>query len=217
MAKPRNRRDRSLWRAIGTEKRGGPAWRRWLRERPTPVRRLAAIALVLGTAALNVALWRRADWALYPALRMSIAVMSFLLVAALLIRAALPAPGERPGGGRRDRHALLFTAFVLPVGLAALPPARAAPPPLDLWRSVAGCLLWGALMGLPVLGAVVAMDRARRPSRAALVACVALGSVAGNLALQLNCPVVDPAHLLFGHALLPALFAAVLLPWLARS
>ncbi len=198
----------------------GPAWRIWLRERSTGHRRLLVGVLFLLPVALNFLFFRRQDWFSYPALRMGIAVLGFFILASLILTATLVAPG-RPGAVSA-RGAILFTSFALPVGLAALPAARdvASPPELwsaAFWGSAGKCLLWGGLMGVPLLALLAAVDRAATLSRETVLLGIALAGVAGNLVLQVHCPVVDPGHLFWGHALLPAVLAVATLPLLLRG
>lgn len=180
----------------------------WWRSQPTGRRRALGLTVVLGSALAFGLLRPRPDLAVFPMPRMLALVGIYAVVGAL---ASLGALGSRRAPVVRPRlaWAALAVALVVSVGLAALPPAHSAHPAslggtgAALVPRALACLGVGAGVALPGLLVLGLGARATGHSlRAPWVLGAAAGALAGQLALQLHCPVVASGHRLLGHALL---------------
>jgi hypothetical protein len=173
-----------------------------LRDWPTPWRRLVVVMVALVLPGAAWALAPRADFQAYPAARMLLALGSLGAIASLLLVAA-QRPWQRPGLSPAAVMAGVGAALLAALGLAALPaahvllPHTAIPPDAGLWQHAWPCLRFGLCVALPVFGASHLL--ARETPYATWMAAAAAG-LAGNLALQLHCPITEPVHLLAGHA-----------------
>lgn len=184
----------------------------WLRSRPTAIRIGMGASLMLIPAALQLAFLPRSDLALYPLPRLLLASGAGVLAAAygtqLLLRPLYRASAIRPTG------ITTVIAFALPFALAAMAPAY----PIETafpenWQHVSlpqagACLRYGALLALPAVVLLVAMDRQLARSRLFLLLAAGLGGVAGNLALLMHCANEQPLHQLLGHATVGLLLLA---------
>jgi protein-S-isoprenylcysteine O-methyltransferase Ste14 len=56
------------------------------------------------------------------------------------------------------------------------------------------------MTGAPVFVALRLLDRQRQRAYWPVVAALAALGLAGNLSLQLHCPITHPVHLVLGHA-----------------
>ena len=174
----------------------------WLRSRPTPVRAmLASFALcviVVGT----MALWLRPDFDVYPAGRMQAVLLSIagLIVLELVL---VLWPLQLPAAPQWLMAAAVTCA---PIGLFFWYSAPAAHlgHPRSIPAQSTGELVWHAVRCL-VVGSVVAggvysllrgIDRGGTNRLLLMAACAGL---AGNLLLQLHCPMTSPMHLVIGH------------------
>lgn len=81
-----------------------------------------------------------------------------------------------------------------------------------------GCFAWGGVVGLILLGVLVLANRGdRRVSRSPAGLFLAAGLV-GTVAVQVHCPVSDPAHVALGHSsVLTLLLAVPLFAYLRRG
>ncbi len=198
----------AVFAAIETSERGPLGWLRSRRSRSRLAAALIAAALV--PVAVFLAVPRR-DLPLYAAGRMALALILMAATLAALAARALRRLDHLDRTPWADA-ALLAGAGLVTWSVALLPQAHAAAPPGDLVRAAAKCLAFGALTGAPVAAALLALDRVG--SRRTLAEAILAGAVAGNLALQLHCPIVDVPHLVVGHALLvPLAAAAFALGW----
>lgn len=181
--------------------------RAWLRSRPTWWRYVVgagAAALVVGSSLAKP----RVDLALYPRARL-------LLELALLVALILFAGGRwlrplhRPAASPAVSGVLVALAALAPALLALLPAAHTAHAMSvagagdDLLPRALACFAYGAVLGIPVALLGLGLGRAQRAGAAALLAVLA-GALAGVAALQLHCPITHPAHLVLGHATIPA-------------
>lgn len=190
----------SLRHAIAAE-RGLAAW---LRSRSSPARLALAVAPVAAGALIVVAAIPRVDLAVHPPARMALALTALggvLLTAVWLSLRPLHAPAL----GRAHAGALLALAFVAPWALAALPEAHAAHPAASavadaFWRRAGSCLALGIALAGPFAVWLKAVDRGGHAGRLRWLLAIAAAGLAGNLLLQLHCPITQPAHLLAGHA-----------------
>lgn len=174
----------------------------WLRSRATPTRLLIAAGWVVALTVLSGLGIPRTRFAPIPAERVVLVLSALAVLAALLLRLGLR-PAQVPAVNDRSVFAILAVGLLFPVLAAFLP---AGPHPFDHYpqytqtQATVGCFVIGATTGALVVFLLRALDRAAHGTRmAGLVAAVA-GGVAGNLALELHCPVTAPAHLLLGHA-----------------
>jgi hypothetical protein len=187
----------------------------WWRSRPTALRRAVVLLVLLGTAVGLGLLRPRADLGVFPMPRMMLLVGLYGAVGALASLGAL-------GSGRRPvvRPPLaglgLGVAVVVSFGLALLPPAHSAHPAslggtgAELLPRALACLLTGLAVALPGVVLLGLGARATGHSlRAPWVLAAMAGALAGQLALQLHCPLVGAGHRVAGHALLVVVLGLV--------
>lgn len=187
----------------------------WWRSRPTGLRRAVGLVVLLGTA-LGFGLVRpRADLGVFPMPRMLGLVGIYGAMGALAGLGSLGS-AQRPLVRPRLAGVGLAVAVVVSLGLALLPPAHSAHPAslggtgAELLPRALACLLTGLAVALP---GVVLLGLGARATGHSLRAPWVLGAVggalAGQLALQLHCPLVGSAHRVAGHALLVVVLGVV--------
>lgn len=187
----------------------------WWRSRPTALRRLVVLVVLLGTA-LGLGLLRpRADLGVFPVPRMMLLVVTYGAVGALASLGALGS-GRRPVVRPQLAGLGLAVAVVVSFGLALLPPAHSAHPAslggtgAALLPRALACLLTGLAVALPGVVLLGLGARATGHSlRAPWVLAALGGALAGQLALQLHCPLVGSGHRVAGHALLVVVLGLV--------
>jgi hypothetical protein len=181
----------------------------WLRSRATRVRWAFALLAIFVSAGLGLATLRP-DASVYPLWRLGLelatATLAMLFGLSFFLR-----PIHRP----RLPVALTIVsgALLVILGLVqgALPAAHLAHTASlagagdDLVARAIGCLLFGAIIGLPAGLLIYGLDR--RP-RIGLLAGL-IGGAAGLVGLHLHCPITHSAHLLAGHAPVPIVAGAV--------
>lgn len=187
----------------------------WWRSRPTSLRRVLAGLATVGVALVFALVRPRVDLDVFPMPQMLVLVGLYGVSAAAATTMSLGTP-SRPVLSPRLAWAALVGAMVLAGTLAALPPAHQAHPAslagagTDFIPRALGCLFVGAAVALP--GMVVLGLGARatgRSIRAPWLLGGVAGAMAGQLALQLHCPIVHSPHRLVGHALLVVVLALV--------
>lgn len=200
----RVRADRTL---RGTIARTSTAARRWI----------AALALTVPGIAMALDA-PRADLDAYPAARMAI-VLGLLTAGALIASPVVLRPLHV--GAARLGPLRVTLALAIPVFVGALPQVAtghpASTPEVDLLQASYGCFVVGSTMAAGALLVLALTERRGRAPLHWITAATALAAVAGALALQITCPVVDPAHLVLGHGLIGIVWAAVLVAVLAAS
>jgi hypothetical protein len=173
----------------------------WARERSRPAR-VVAVALVM---ALAIAVYvhtahLRADWGVYPALRLGLTLGGFAILALLLTWQALRPIYLPPAA----TGWLLAAGIAAPIVAGLLPELPTA---VHLTRTfqyyAIKCFLLGGAQALAVFAVARAVARGRT---GAIVAAAGAG-LAGVLGLVLHCPINAPAHLLAGHATVPVVLA----------
>lgn len=174
----------------------------WLRSRRTPTRLLIGASWVAGLTALSGWLIPRTRFAPVPVERVVLIMTALSVLAAALLRVGLrPAQASPPN----DRAVVfgLAAGLSFPVVAAFLP---AGLHPFDHYveytqtQATVGCFVIGAVTGALVVAMLRALDRFSHQTRLGSLVAAVTGGVAGNLALELHCPVTAPAHLLLGHA-----------------
>jgi len=183
----------------------------WLRSRPTHWRYLATGLAASGAAATSLATLR-ADIGVYPILRLCV---ELLLLAAMALLSAWfwLRPLHRPAPKPLTKVLVTTIGLVLPAIFALLPATHAAYPASlagtgpDLVPRAMACLIYGTVLAVPV--ALLTVGLGRRFRRSTVLLAIGTGTLAGVAALQLHCPITHTAHLLLGHATLPALGAIV--------
>jgi hypothetical protein len=180
--------------------------RAWLRSRPSRLRFLLVLSLVLLVLLAGGLLRQRADFAQYPAQRMILLLCVYFVAIALAFAKELSeSPRAEP---LRDHWGLLAFALAVPI-LAAFAPATELSRHAGV-EGALGCFGYGALLTLPIALLLWAFDRDDRPAlRTVCLSAAALG-LAANLLLELHCGNGNPAHVLLGHA---SLGVAWLLAW----
>ena len=187
----------------GLARETGP--RAWLRSRPSRIRFVSTLLLVLVAVIAGGVLRQRADFAQYPLPRVVLLLCVYFLAIALAFAKEL---SELP---RRNpiRESLPLLAFAL-----AVPILAGFAPATELSRHAGaegalGCFGYGALFTLPVALLLWAFDRDDRPSlRTVCLSAAALG-LSANLLLELHCGNGNPLHVLLGHASLGVAWLAV--------
>lgn len=170
--------------------------RAWLRSRPSPVRFVFSLLMVVLAVAVGGMLRQRADFAQYPTLRMILLLGVYFVAIALAFAKEL---SELPHGNPvREYLPLLAFSLAVPI-LAAFAPAT------EISRRAGSegalsCFGYGALLTLPVALLLWAFDRNERPLlRSVCLSAAALG-LSANLLLELHCESGNPMHVLLGHA-----------------
>ncbi len=169
----------------------------------------ALVLLVVAWVGLQMA---RPDLGVYPVGRMALVLAS---LSAMLVGASVYAtrPLHRAPLPRGLHAAALLSVVALPLALAVLPVAHSDHPmafrPEPFWPQTLMCFSFGSVVaGLTVLSLWMVERRDRLPARV-IVLFVGVGGLAGNLALQLQCPVTDPLHLVLGHGLVGGVWTAL--------
>lgn len=184
----------------------------WLRSRPTAVRVVLAAAVILAIALLTVVVTPRTDFAPLPVLRVVLTVSVLSVMVLAVVRLGLR-PLQTPLPRRTAVMFVLAIALGVPVLLCVLPTpetARVDVPVPGVPQSVAigVCFAFGALTAALLVLALRILDRGAHESRMSALLAAAAGGLAGNLALELHCPVTNPVHLLPGHATIGFVFVA---------
>jgi hypothetical protein len=176
-----------------------------LRESRTALRVGLALAGVAALALAHLAWSRRADFAVYPAPALLVAVGSSCLLLGALLAIGLR-PLQRALSPRWQRYALTAAALALPVILAARPqahldhPLSVAGTGADFLPRAAACFSYGSLLAIPLVVLCWALDRGEHRSLPNALLAAAAAGIGANLALELHCPITHPLHLLAGHA-----------------
>ena len=183
-----------------------------LRRAPTSVQVMWAVVLLL-TAVGGVALQGiRPDIGSYPALRMG-GVLVVLVASTAAALAVTLRPLHRPPLQPLAITGAAVAALGMPILLAVVPEAvtghMASMSKGAFWSTAAGCFLMGTGAGVLLFVLLRAMDRRSRTPAALIVLSAALIGLAGNVALQLHCPLTAPMHLLAGHASVGVVWAAI--------
>ncbi len=183
--------------------------------RPLPRLRSAVLTLVgiwLGVAAFTLA-WKGVKPEMWGALLLPIGpggvVLGLLLAGAggLVASLALALPGREAAARAGRRLAIAGVLLACLVGGLVLTAGPRGPSALD-----APCLVAALAIALaPALAAAWFAGRAApfHPLSIALAAATATGALGGAVA-QVTCPVHELGHLLWGHAIAPALGLVVL-------
>jgi hypothetical protein len=174
----------------------------WLRSRPTPVRAML-VSFVLGViVVVTMAFWLRPDFDIYPAAQMQAVLLSIsgLIVLQLVL---VLWPLQLPAAPQWLMAAAVIGA---PIGLFfwySAPPAH-----VDQPRSIATegigaliahavrCLMVGSIVAGGFYALLRGLDRGGTNRLLLMATC---GGLAGNLLLQLHCPMTAPMHLVIAH------------------
>ncbi|MEZ4443218.1 MAG: NrsF family protein [Polyangiaceae bacterium] len=187
-----------------------------LRALATPVRIVLLVTAMVGLGAVSGIASPRPDLDSYPGLRMGL-VLALLILLTGAASWRLLRPLHLPSPSVLSSRLMLLGGMLAPFVIALVPlhdHAGATPGSGVAFAVACGkCLGYGSLFGLPVFGLAAALRRSDvdGPAVAAL-AGVAAG-LAGNAALQLHCPIIDPAHLIVGHGLLLLVYGALASRW----
>jgi hypothetical protein len=187
----------------------------WERVRSLSTRTRAWLAWggVLGVTLLTLVATPRVELSAYPWPRM---LLSLAVIAVLCGALLVPALGSWHHPALTPRRALgwVLGAWLASVALSLLPEAHVMLPHTasergqELRRAL-GCLGFGFALGLPVFMLCRWLGRGAPSSS---VAAAAVAGLAGNAALQLHCPITEPAHLLLGHSTLGLVVLVLALP-----
>jgi hypothetical protein len=196
-----------LWASLDSAVRADAGPRGYLRSRATPVRLGIAAAVAGGVVAVG---GRPAEHA--PPFQQPIAWLVVFALAALACLGALFLPLGRPRPPAFARGALVFGALALPLAYALAAPASSSAAIAAAERGFAaqalGCFVYGALLTLPFVVVVWALERSDRPWLAIATGAAAAAGLVANAALALHCPNTDAAHLALGHATIGMVLAA---------
>ena len=186
-----------------------------LRSLRTPYRIGLVIAAVVLVTVASLVTTPRADIAAYPTGRM-VLTLALLGMAAGAAAARLLRPVHAPPPNVWVSRALLVVGVLTPCLLALIPLHHDGAPAGAGSAFVANCgrcLGFGGALGLPVLLLALWARRTRVDGAAVAVLGGVTAGLAGNLALQVHCPITDPSHLLVGHVTLLALLGVVAAVW----
>jgi hypothetical protein len=184
--------------------------RAWLRARSTAVRAFASLALVALASTMAALGFARPDLASYPFERLALSLSAMALLMLVSMALALR-PLQRPALPAWTVPAVVAGALALLAGLYLVSPLE-APHMLDAAtvKPALLCMAIGLLLGVPVYGALLLLDRGG--SRRALPMAVAAG-LAANLVLHIHCPSTQPTHLMLGHFGAAALLLIAIALW----
>lgn len=177
--------------------------RAWFRSRPTLVRAAVSVWSLLLVLTFFVLARRRADWELYPALRLNLLFALFGFGAFIAIDLALRGPLRR---GRKLYAAIAALALVVPLIVALLPRAHTLHD-ASLQGTIShfgeralGCFGIGLLASAPLSILIYLFNREDRLSPLTAALAAAAAGFGANLLLHAHCAITDPEHLLVGHA-----------------
>ena len=195
-----------------------------LRSLSTRMRVLLLALAVLLVTVFNVFFALRTDAVVFPPVRMLLSLAA-LAIPGVLAGMLVLRPLFLPRPGRQMLPMLASLGVLVPVVLAFLPAAHgfthAHPESFegagaDFWPRAIGCLIYGSIMGLPILLALHLLGRGGKGALLTVIAGVTAAALIGNVALQLHCPLVSHAHLFVGHAGVPILALLIGLPLALR-
>ena len=194
-----------LWAEIDAsiEKEQGLA--AWFHSRSTPVRAAMVLGMVAAVLGFVLVAWARLDLSVYPSGRF-VLDLSVLTVPVLVILAIVMRPLHRTAWPRWVELLALGLAVGAVLVGPMLMPAHHAHPASEggigdalIPRAVL-CLSVGTLLGLPILVILGFVSRRRGPFGMPRGLAIVLAGSVGCLGVFLHCPLVEPQHLLFGHA-----------------
>jgi hypothetical protein len=185
--------------------------RGWLRERATVVRGLAAVGLVALLCAVVAFGFARPDLDSYPLPRMALSVSAIASLMIVCLVLALR-PLQRPALPPWAASAAVGGSLLVLAALYLVAPFEAQSAALDAGalRAALACMAVGLLLGVPVYGALLLLDRGG--SQRALPMAIAAG-LAANLVLHIHCPSAEPTHLMLGHFGAAALLLIAIALW----
>lgn len=195
-----------------------------LRSLSTPVRVFLLVLAVLLVTAFNVFFALRTDAVVFSLARMLISLVA-LAIPAVLAGMLVLRPLFLPRPGRLVLPLLVSLGVFIPVVLAFLPAAHdmahAHPESFegvgaDFWPRAVGCLIYGTIMGSPILLALYLLARGGNGPLVTVFGGLTAAALAGNVALQLHCPILSHAHLFVGHAGVPILALLIGIPLALR-
>jgi hypothetical protein len=173
---------------------------------------VAAVALLVTAGVF----WTmpRADLAAYPTLRFWGLGAGFFGLSTGAFTIAYR-PVYQPGLTSRG----LWSGLALLVGAAVLSSLMPFPHTVEPFYSAGlgnelipaalTCFTGGSIFALPVAAVGWMAVRSTRPFLYRTLLLAAGTGIVGHLALHLHCPLVQPAHLLLGHATIPVAYTAV--------
>ncbi|MHC4957821.1 MAG: hypothetical protein ACYTGN_05545 [Planctomycetota bacterium] len=195
-----------------------------LRELASP-KRAALVALVVVAATLaTLHFTPRADMDEVSPLRLFAGVM-VLGVLCLAVALVILQPLHRRPLSARVVGTLAIAALLAPTVFALLPeahherllhPESFADEGTQFWARAAACLVFGSLLALPFIAAVVLLDRRDGLDRGRALQLAFAGGALGNLGLLLHCPLVSHDHIFAGHASVPVFLALLLCTFVWR-
>lgn len=195
-----------------------------LRSLSTRLRVLLLVLAVLLVTAFNVFFALRTDAPVFPFARMALSLVA-LAIPAVLAGMLVLRPLFVPRPGRAVLPTLVSLGVFIPVVLAFLPAAHdlahAHPESfegagVDFWPRAIGCLIYGSIMGSPILLALFLLARGGNGPLVTVLGGLTAAALAGNVALQLHCPILSHAHLLVGHAGVPIIALMIGIPLALR-
>jgi hypothetical protein len=198
----------SLERSIAAEQGVGA----WLKSRSTEMRLSLAAAVALGVSLLFFAIAPRSKYGPVAIERVLLTVSVFAVLVLAVARVVLR-PFQAPEATRRALWLAGIGALAVPV-LFALLPAGESFAHLPHHVAFGTCFFGGLATGAVFVAALHLLHREHRAARSTALLAAAAGGLAGNLALELHCPITTSEHLLASHASVG--FALVLGIWLVR-
>lgn len=197
---------------ITSEQDADAVWR--LRHMPTNRRLAIALCASLVGATVFFLVWRRPDWSVYPVVQMIVVVVAMAIATGFGVVLSMPR-AYRPERPFPLRLALLGFLLAIPFVPALLPIAHEAHPASvepNLWVGIGKCLGLGTLAAFPALITIRLLQRDQKLELWPTIFAALAAALGANIALQVHCPVVDPAHIAIGHGAMAMLYAG--LAWL---
>ena len=195
--------------AMGTVEEDEAKPAHWFRSRSTLVRRVMAIGAFVFICMMTAIAMPPTDWSSVqePRVLLGMLALTVLFGAAVIVATRPLQLPELPRWKVVTLATLSVAAtFVLAVTVAGEPmPGHEHG---SVWAHASPCMYMGLLAGIPVYGIARLLDRGA--FLAPLLAAAAAG-LAGNVALQIHCPMADPWHNLAGHASVALLFVGGML------
>lgn len=171
-----------------------------IKTQPTPRRRLMAFIAFAMVILVTLLTGRRPDLGSYPPAMLVLVLGSLGTLFALSAWTALR-PIHRPMLAPWKLGLVTGVAVATTLVLALAPGVHdhiTLRPDMPLIRHASPCMIYGFVFGLPVYGALRFLDRGSSWSARIVAACAA--GLAGNMVLELHCPMGGSTHLMAGHA-----------------
>ncbi len=172
----------------------------WLRSRRTTTRHALILVPILATVLWVLRFSVRDD---LSEVGMRICIATLIYGCALLgVLSVAFRPLHVPGWPTTMARFFLALGLGGTLGLALVPMATGQPiggPELPFAAGALGCFIWGQTLALPILALGLMIERGGSDLAGRLLSIGGVAGLAGNLYLELHCPIAQPDHLVLGH------------------